>query len=351
MANAKRKKVRTGRAKKTAPAKGAAKRRPAKKARKPKRAARSSAEAKRAGAAKTARKAAPRRPAAKPAAVSPALKVIDAKRIADVVAMLSMEANFDLCGDVEKAIERGLGLEESPVGKEIIGQILENAAIARAERMPICQDTGLAIVFVELGQDVHVRGGLEEAINEGVRRGYTEGYLRKSVLGDPLRRVNTKDNPPAVIHARVVPGRTLRLWVVPKGGGSENKSRIAMLKPADGVEGVKKFVLEAVKIASADPCPPIIVGVGVGGSFEQCAMNAKRALLREVGSVHPDPFYADLERELYRKVNDLGIGPQGLGGRITALAVHIEAAPCHIASLPVAVNMNCHAARHKMAEL
>ncbi len=351
MANAKRKKVRTGRAKKTAPAKGAAKRRPAKKARKPKRAARSSAEAKRAGAAKTARKAAPRRPAAKPAAVSPALKVIDAKRIADVVAMLSMEANFDLCGDVEKAIERGLGLEESPVGKEIIGQILENAAIARAERMPICQDTGLAIVFVELGQDVHVRGGLEEAINEGVRRGYTEGYLRKSVLGDPLRRVNTKDNTPAVIHARVVPGRTLRLWVVPKGGGSENKSRIAMLKPADGVEGVKKFVLEAVKIASADPCPPIIVGVGVGGSFEQCAMNAKRALLREVGSVHPDPFYADLERELYRKVNDLGIGPQGLGGRITALAVHIEAAPCHIASLPVAVNMNCHAARHKMAEL
>lgn len=351
MANAKRKKVLTGRAKSAAPAKGAAKRRPAKKARKPKRAARSSAEAKRAGAAKTARKAAPRRPAAKPAAGSPALKVIDAKRIADVVAMLSMEANFDLCGDVEKAIERGLGLEESPVGKEIIGQILENAAIARAERMPICQDTGLAIVFVELGQDVYVRGGLEEAINEGVRRGYTEGYLRKSVLGDPLRRVNTKDNTPAVIHTRVVPGRTLRLWVVPKGGGSENKSRIAMLKPADGVEGVKKFVLEAVKIASADPCPPIIVGVGVGGSFEQCAMNAKRALLREVGSVHPDPFYADLERELYRKVNDLGIGPQGLGGRITALAVHIEAAPCHIASLPVAVNMNCHAARHKMAEL
>ena len=340
MANAKRKKVRTGRAKKAAPAKSAMKTRAAKKARAPKR------------AAKPARKAAARRPAAKPAAGPTALKGIDAKRIADVVARLSMEANFDLCEDVEKAIERGLDAEESPVGKEIIGQILENAAIARAERMPICQDTGLAIVFVELGQDVHVSGGgLEEAINEGVRRGYREGYLRKSGLDDPLRRVNTKDNTPAVIHTRVVPGRALRLWVVPKGGGSENKSRIAMLKPADGVEGVKKFVLEAVKIASADPCPPIVVGVGVGGSFEQCAMNAKRALLREIGSVHPDPYYADLERELYRKVNDLGIGPQGLGGRITALAVHIEAAPCHIASLPVAVNMNCHAARHTMAEL
>jgi fumarate hydratase subunit alpha len=347
MAKAKGKRVRPARAKKAKPAKGTAKARAAKKTAKPKR----PAPAKLAKAAKPAPKAAARRPAAKPAAGSPALKVIDAKRIADVVARLSMEANFDLCADVEKAIERGLGVEESPVGKEIIGQILENAAIARAERMPICQDTGLAIVFVEIGQDVHVSGGLEEAINEGVRRGYIEGYLRKSVLGDPIRRVNTKDNTPAVIHTRVVPGRALRLWVVPKGGGSENKSRIAMLKPADGVEGVKKFVLEAVKIASADPCPPIVVGVGVGGSFEQCAMNAKRALLREVGSVHPDPFYADLERELYRKVNDLGIGPQGLGGRVTALAVHIEAAPCHIASLPVAVNMNCHAARHKMAEL
>jgi len=218
--------------------------------------------------------------------------------------------------------------------------------------MPICQDTGLAVVFVDLGQDAHVAGsGLEEAINEGVRRGYTEGYLRKSVLGDPLKRVNTKDNTPAVIHTRIVPGDRLKLWVVPKGGGSENMSKIAMLKPADGVEGVKSFVVESVRVASANPCPPIIVGVGIGGSFEQCAMNAKRALLREIGSRHPDEYYAALEDELFQKVNDTGIGPMGLGGRITALAVHIEAAPCHIASLPVAVNINCHAARHKTAVL
>jgi fumarate hydratase subunit alpha len=218
--------------------------------------------------------------------------------------------------------------------------------------MPICQDTGLAVVFVDLGQDAHVTGGaLDEAIDEGVRRGYTEGYLRKSVLGDPLKRVNTKDNTPAVIHTRIVPGNKLKLWVVPKGGGSENMSKIAMLKPADGVEGVKKFVVESVRVASANPCPPIIVGVGIGGSFEQCAMNAKRALLREIGTKHPDEYYAALEAELLAGVNDLGVGPMGLGGRITALAVHIEAAPCHIASLPVAVNINCHAARHKTAVL
>ena len=263
-----------------------------------------------------------------------------------------MEANFELEKDIESALRRGLGTEESPVGKEIFNQLLENADIARAERMPICQDTGLAVVFVDLGQDAHVTGGgLDAAINDGVRRGYTEGYLRKSVLGDPLKRVNTKDNTPAVIHMRVVTGDKLKLWVVPKGGGSENMSKVAMLKPADGVEGVKKFVVESVRIASANPCPPIIVGVGIGGSFEQCAMNAKRALLREIGSKHPDQFYADLEGELLEKVNNLGIGPMGLGGRITALAVHIEAAPCHIASLPVAVNINCHAARHKTAVL
>jgi fumarate hydratase subunit alpha len=287
-------------------------------------------------------------PATRPSGV----REISAKKIADTVTRLSMEANFDLENDVLNALRRGLEREESPVGKEIFNQLLENADIARGERLPICQDTGLAIVFVELGQDAHVTGGsLEDAINEGVRRGYTEGYLRKSVLGDPLKRVNTKDNTPAVIHTRIVPGGKLRLWVVPKGGGSENMSKIAMLKPADGVEGVKKFVIESVRVASANPCPPIIVGVGIGGSFEQCAMNAKRALLREVGSTHADAFYADLEAELLEKVNDLGIGPMGLGGRITALAVHIEVAPCHIASLPVAVNINCHAARHKMAEL
>jgi fumarate hydratase subunit alpha len=286
------------------------------------------------------------------AAPRAAVRDISAKKIAEVVARLSMEANFDLENDVLSALKRGQSNEESPVGREIFGQLLENALIARSERMPICQDTGLAVVFVELGQDAHVTGGaLEDAINEGVRRGYQEGYLRKSVLGDPLKRVNTKDNTPAVIHTRVVPGDKLRLWVVPKGGGSENMSKIAMLKPADGIEGVKKFVIEAVRVASANPCPPIIVGVGIGGSFEQCACNAKKALLREVGSTHTDAFYADLEGELLEKVNNLGIGPMGLGGRVTALAVHIEVAPCHIASLPVAVNINCHAARHKLAEL
>jgi fumarate hydratase subunit alpha len=199
---------------------------------------------------------------------------------------------------------------------------------------------------------VHITGGsLEEAINGGVREGYDEGYLRKSVLGDPLKRVNTGDNTPAVIYTRIVPGDVFRMWVVPKGGGAENMSKIAMLKPADGVEGVKQFVLETVRVASANPCPPIVVGVGIGGSFEQCAYNAKRALVREIGSTHSDPFYADLERELLEKVNKIGIGPQGLGGRTTALAVHIEVAPCHIASLPVAVNINCHAARHKAVEL
>lgn len=280
------------------------------------------------------------------------VREIDAKKISDTVAELCMAANFELEEDVLRAIEQGSKREESEVGKEIFRQILENAQIARSEKLPICQDTGLAVVFVEVGQDVHIKGAaLEEAIDAGVRRGYTEGYLRKSVLGDPIKRVNTKDNTPAVVHARIVPGGKIRIWVAPKGGGSENKSRIAMLKPADGVEGVKKFVLETVRIASADPCPPIVVGVGIGGSFEQCAFISKKALLRSIGSSHPDPFYADLERALLLQINNLGIGPQGLGGRVTALAVHIETAPCHIASLPVAVNLNCHAARHKMAEL
>jgi fumarate hydratase subunit alpha len=300
-------------------------------------------------AAARRKKVSRRKAAARPV---PSMRSITTKRIADVVARLSMEANFDLEKDVLAVLRRGQSREESPVGREIFNQLLENAGIARSERMPICQDTGLAVVFVEVGQDAHIEGGtLEDAINEGVRRGYEEGYLRKSVLGDPLKRVNTKDNTPAVIHTRVVPGDRLKLWVVPKGGGSENMSKIAMLKPADGVEGVKKFVVEAVRVASANPCPPIVVGVGIGGSFEQCALNAKKALLREIGSTHADPFYAALEAELLEKVNNLGIGPMGLGGRITALAVHIEVAPCHIASLPVAVNINCHAARHKMAEL
>jgi fumarate hydratase subunit alpha len=283
---------------------------------------------------------------------SAGVREIEAQRIADIVARLSMEANFDLEKDVLDALRRGQATEESPVGKEIFNQLLENAGIARDERMPICQDTGLAVIFVDLGQDAHVTGGdLETAINDGVRRGYSEGYLRKSVLGDPLQRVNTKDNTPAVIHTRIVPGNKLTLWVVPKGGGSENMSKIAMLKPADGVEGVKKFVVESVRVASANPCPPVIVGVGIGGTFEKCAMLAKHSLLREIGSVHPDPFYADMEKELLERINKLGIGPQGLGGRVTALAVFIEAFPCHIATMPCAVNINCHAARHKSVTL
>jgi len=287
-----------------------------------------------------------------PAPPRGSIREISAAMITDTIARLSKEANYVLEADVRQALEKGARAEESPVGREIFNQLLENADIACSEKLPICQDTGLAIIFVDLGQDAHVAGAsLEEAINEGVRRGYGEGYLRKSVLGDPLRRVNTKDNTPAVIHTRIVPGNALKLWVVPKGGGSENMSKIAMLKPADGVDGVKSFVIEAVRVASANPCPPIIVGIGIGGSFEQCAMLAKRSLLREVGSVHADPFYADLENDLLGAINNLGIGPMGLGGRVTALAVHIETAPCHIASLPVAVNINCHAARHKMAEL
>ncbi len=276
------------------------------------------------------------------------MREISSAKITEEVARLCMESNFELGEDVWRALEEGLKKEESPVGREILSQILENADIAKSERMPICQDTGLAVVFVELGQDVHITGGdLEAAIDGGVKKGYTEGYLRKSSLGDPLERVNTGDNTPAVIHIRIVPGDRLRLCVVPKGGGAENMSRIAMLKPADGVEGVKQFVVDSVRTASANPCPPIVVGVGIGGTFELCAFNAKKALLREIGSTHPDPFYAGLEKELLVKVNDTGIGPQGLGGRITALAVHIEVAACHIASLPVAVNLNCHAARHK----
>jgi fumarate hydratase subunit alpha len=280
------------------------------------------------------------------------MREIETSRIAEEVARLCMEANFELEDDVQKALEKAYDTEESPVGKEVLRQIIENSGIARSERVPMCQDTGLAVIFVEIGQDVHITGGdFEGAINEGVAKGYTEGYLRKSALADPVRGGNTGDNTPAVIHTTIVPGDTLKLWVVPKGGGSENMSRIAMMKPADGVEGIKKFVVENVKAASGNPCPPIIVGVGIGGTFERCAQLAKRALLREIGSTHPDEFYAALEAELLEMVNDTGVGPMGLGGRTTALAVHIEVAPRHIASFPVSMNINCHAARHKYIEL
>lgn len=264
---------------------------------------------------------------------------------------MCQEANYNLGQDVIDAFKNAYEAEQSVTGKDILQQLIENAQIAKNESVPMCQDTGFSVFFVELGQEVHVEGGgLEDAINEGVRKGYQEGYLRKSIVGHPLERQNTGDNTPAVIHIRVVPGDKLKITVAPKGGGSENMSAIKMLKPAQGVEGVKDFVVETVKEAGPNPCPPIIVGVGIGGTFEKAALLAKEALLRPVGEPSSDPYAADLEQELLELVNKLGIGPQGLGGKTTALAVHVNTHPAHIASLPVAVNINCHASRHKEIE-
>lgn len=261
---------------------------------------------------------------------------------------MCQEANFNLGEDVMKAFKKGYEQEVSNTGKEILQILIKNAEIAREEQAPMCQDTGFAVVFLELGQDVRIEGGdLYEAITEGVRKGYTEGYLRKSIVSHPLERKNTGDNTPPVIHTKIVPGNNLRIIVAPKGGGSENMSTVKMMKPADGVEGVMNFVLETAKSAGPNPCPPVIFGVGIGGTMEKAAMIAKEALLREVGEKSKDLAMAKLEEELLEKINNLGIGPQGLGGRTFALAVHIETYPCHIASLPVAVNINCHAARHK----
>ncbi len=269
--------------------------------------------------------------------------------IVEAVERLCMESNYFLGDDVIASVQRALEREESPVGREILQEILENARIAREDEVPLCQDCGYAVAFVDLGQDVHIVGGdFNEAIAEGVRRGYTKGYLRKSVVAHPYSsRVNTKDNTPPVIHVRVVPGDTLRITLAPKGGGSENMSALGMLKPADGREGVIKFVVETVRKAGANPCPPIIVGVGIGGTAEQAMLLAKRSLLREVGQPSDNPEDAALEADILTRVNKLGIGPQGLGGRITALAVQVLSQPCHIASLPVAVNIQCHSARHK----
>jgi len=251
-----------------------------------------------------------------------------------------------------EAFQKAYDRELSQTGREIIQQLMNNAQIAADEKVPMCQDTGFAVVFVELGQDVHIEGGLlEDAVNEGVRRGYTGGYLRKSIVGHPLERVNTGDNTPAVLHVKLVPGEQMKIIVAPKGGGSENMSAIKMLKPAEGVEGVKKFILDTVRAAGPNPCPPVIVGVGIGGTMEKAALIAKEALLRPVGTSSPRPEIAALESEILNDVNALGIGPQGLGGICTALAVHVEIYPAHIASLPVAVNINCHASRHREAIL
>ena len=279
------------------------------------------------------------------------MREIEVSKITRAVKDAAIAANYEAGEDLLAALRRGLEEEESPAGKEIFRQLLENLQIAAAERIPMCQDCGLAVVFVELGQEVHLTGGsLEEAIQEGVRQGYGEGFLSKS-LCDPLTRANTGDNTPAIIHTEIVPGDRLKIMVVPKGGGSENMSRLFMLKPAEGWAGIKARVADTVRDAGPNPCPPIIVGVGIGGNFERAAYLAKKALVREIGQPNPDTELAKLERELLAAVNDLGIGPAGLGGRITALAVHLLMEPCHIASLPVAVNIQCHSTRHKEAEL
>lgn len=275
------------------------------------------------------------------------MRQVDCNILVDTVARLCMEANYFLGEDVLNAFKEGLEKEESPTGKDILNQLLRNAEIAKTEKVPICQDCGFAVVFLELGDDVCVKGNITDAINEGVRKGYTEGYLRKSILVDPIRGKNTGDNTPAIIHTTIVHGDKIKITIAPKGGGSENMSEVKMGKPADGIEGVKKFVIDRVIRSSANPCPPIVVGVGIGGTFEYVAFLAKKALLRDIGQRNHDPFYADVERELLQKINNLGIGPMGLGGRITALDVFIEVHPRHIASFPMAVNINCHAARHK----
>ena len=275
------------------------------------------------------------------------MREIHVDEIRDNVARICIEAACELTEDVETAFERARETETAPGAKEVIGLLQENARIAREERIPICQDTGIAVFFIEVGQDLRIKNGfLTDAINEGVRKGYKEGYLRKTVV-DPLTRKNTGDNTPAIIYTEVVPGDRLRISFMPKGAGSENMSAIRMLRPTEGVEGIKAFVLECVKKGGANPCPPIVVGVGIGGSFEKAALLAKKALLRHVGSPNPRLELARIEEDLLKSVNRLGIGPEGLGGKVTAMAVHVESFPCHIASLPVAVNINCHATRHK----
>lgn len=279
------------------------------------------------------------------------MRNIDAKLIEDTVARLCIEANLRLPDDVVSAIECAEIEEPWDGAKRILSLLGDNVRIAEEKTLPMCQDTGMACVFLELGQNVHIDGDLEEAVNNGVRRGYGEGYLRKSVVCDPLRRINTGDNTPALLSVKLVPGESLRITVMPKGFGSENMSALKMLKPADGVEGVKRFVLETVEKAGANPCPPIIVGVGIGGSFDKAAYLAKHALLRPLDKPNRDEYYAALEKELLDKINALGIGPQGFGGKTTALAVLIESMPTHVAGLPVAVNISCHATRRKSASL
>lgn len=280
------------------------------------------------------------------------MKTIDVKDIINGVERMCYDACHILSDDMKGALDKAVNDEESPVGKQILGQLQENLVIAREKQIPICQDTGMAVFFVKLGQDVHIEGGLlEDAINEGVRRGYTNGYLRKSVVNCPIERINTKDNTPAVIHYQIVPGDKLTITIAPKGFGSENMSRVFMLKPADGVEGIKNAVITAVKDAGPNACPPMVVGVGIGGTFEKCALMAKEALTRPVNKHSDIPYIKDLEEEILKEINNSGIGPGGLGGTVTAFAVNINTYPTHIAGLPVAVNICCHVNRHATMEL
>lgn len=280
------------------------------------------------------------------------MRTVQVSEITENIKEMCIEANHYLSKDMEAVMERAAETEEAPLGKQILGQLRENLEIAARDMIPICQDTGMAVVFLEIGQDVHLEGGpLEDAVNEGVRQGYTQGYLRKSVVGDPILRENTRDNTPAVIHTRIVAGDKVKIKVAPKGFGSENMSRVFMLKPADGLEGVKNAILTAVKDAGPNACPPMVVGVGVGGTFEKCALMAKEALTREAGSHSSIPWVRELEEEMLEKINGLGIGPGGLGGSTTAFAVNVNTYPTHIAGLPVAVNICCHVNRHVVREV
>jgi len=277
------------------------------------------------------------------------IREILSKKIIEVVRDLCIDANYNLGDDVLRAFDKAIEAEESETGREVLKELKENARIAREEKAPICQDCGLAVVFIDIGQDVHITGGdLKEAINEGVRQGYEDGYLRKSAC-HPLTRKNTGDNTPAIIHIQIVPGDKIKIVFAPKGGGAENMSRVTMLTPAVGIEGVKDFVVNRVKESGSNPCPPTVIGVGVGGTFERSAILAKKAILRDIGNRNPDPELATIEEEILTRINRLGIGPMGYGGNTTSLDVFLEIEPCHIASLPVAVNIQCHAGRHKEA--
>ena len=276
------------------------------------------------------------------------MREIHVSQITDVVERLCIEANTHLPGDVKNAICQCRANEDWAVAQGVLDKIIENFEIADANEVPICQDTGMACVFLEIGQDVHLVGGnLTEAVDEGVRRGYTNGYLRKSVVADPVRRGNTGDNTPAMLYTEIVPGEQIKITVGPKGFGSENMSQIRMFKPSAGLQGIKDFIIEAIETAGPNPCPPMVVGVGIGGTFDKAALLAKKALMRPIDSENPDPFYADLEKEMLEKINSLGIGPQGFGGKTTAIGLNIETLPTHIAGMPCAININCHVTRHK----